>query len=122
MSSVLLIDDDRTMVGLLGALLKLDGFETIDGAGGKDLLALVHQRRPDAILMDVHLADRDGLGLLRDLKQDPQAAEIPVVMTSGMEMSAECLRLGADQFLLKPYAPEALVEILRQLTHKPREQ
>ena len=122
MPTVLLIDDDRTMVGLLGALLKLDGFETIDGDGGKDLLSLVHERRPDAILMDVHLADRDGVGLLRDLKQDPQAAEIPVVMTSGMEMSTECLRLGADRFLLKPYAPEALVEILRQLTREPRGQ
>jgi CheY-like chemotaxis protein len=122
MTAVLLVDDDRTMVGLLGALLKLDGFDSIDGAGGKDLLALVHARRPDVILMDVHLADRDGLSLLAALKQDPQAAEIPVVMTSGLEMSAECHRLGAESFLLKPYAPERLVEVLRALTDNPQEQ
>lgn len=120
MASVLLVDDDRTMVGLLGSLLKLDGFEPIDGAGGRDLLSAVRARGPDIILMDVHLAGRDGLALLRSLKDDPQTAAIPVVMTSGMEMSDECNRLGAAEFLLKPYAPESLVEVLRRHTMKPK--
>jgi CheY-like chemotaxis protein len=121
MPSVLLVDDDRTMVGLLSSLLTLDGFEAIDGAGGSDLLLTVRGRRPDAILMDVFLAGRDGLGMLRSLKGDPQVADIPVVMTSGMEMSEECRRLGAAEFLLKPYAPETLVEVLRRLTLNPQE-
>ncbi len=121
MPTVLLVDDDRTMIGLLGSLLKLEGFETIDGAGGVDLLPAVRARRPDAILMDVFLAGRDGLGLLRSLQDDPQVASIPVVMTSGMELSEECRRLGAAEFLLKPYAPETLVEILRRLTQNSQE-
>ena len=121
MPSVLLVDDDRTMVGLLGSLLKLEGFEAIDGAGGSDLLLTVRARRPDAILMDVFLAGKDGLGLLRSLKSDPQVADIPVVMASGMEMADECRRLGAAEFLLKPYAPETLVEVLRRLTLNPQE-
>jgi len=48
-------------------------------------------------------------------------ASIPVVMTSGMELSEECRRLGAAEFLLKPYAPETLVEILRRLTQNSQE-
>jgi CheY-like chemotaxis protein len=116
MPTILLVDDDRTMVGLLRSLLKLDGFDTIDGAGGAKLLETARARKPDVILMDVFLAGQDGTALLTRLKRDPALAAIPVIMTSGMEMSDECRRLGADEFLLKPYQPETLVELLRRLT------
>jgi CheY-like chemotaxis protein len=71
--------------------------------------------------MDVFLAGQDGLGLLGSLKDDPQVTDIPVVMTSGMEMSEACSQLGAAEFLLKPYEPETLVEVLRRLTTKAQE-
>jgi CheY-like chemotaxis protein len=116
MPTVLLVDDDRTMVGLLRSLLKLDGFDTIDGAGGAQLLDTARDRMPDVILMDVFLAGQDGMGLLASLKRDPALEPIPVIMTSGMEMSDECRRLGAAEFLLKPYPPETLVAMLRRLT------
>ena len=116
MPTILLVDDDRTMVGLLRSLLKLNGFDTIDGAGGAQLLETARARKPDVILMDVFLAGQDGTALLTSLRRDPALAAIPVIMTSGMEMSDECRRLGADEFLLKPYQPETLVELLRRLT------
>ncbi|MCJ7512345.1 MAG: response regulator [Anaerolineales bacterium] len=121
MPSVLLVDDDRTMVGLLHSLLKLDGFDAIDGAGGVDFVGTARAVRPDAILMDVFLSGKDGLQLLRSLKADPDTAGIPVIMTSGMEMSEECRRLGADEFLLKPYSPDTLVEVLRRITNQTNE-
>jgi CheY-like chemotaxis protein len=116
MPRVMIIDDDQTMVGLLQSLLRLDGFETVDGAGGEDLLGRTRAAQPDAILMDVYLADKDGLELLGALKADPALTAIPVIMTSGMDMSEECRQLGAEEFLAKPYSPDDLVALLRRLT------
>jgi len=86
MPTILLVDDDRTMVGLLRSLLKLDGFDTIDGAGGAQLLETARARKPDVILMDVFLAGQDGTALLTRLKRDPalaaRAAEHPLIGNS----------------------------------------
>lgn len=118
MARVMILDDDSTMSSLLRTLLQLDGFETFSGPIGGDILMAVKAEMPDAVLLDVFLAKKDGLEVLRALRQDPQTAPIPVVMTSGMDVAEQCQRQGADAFLLKPYSPDQLVDVLHRLTDR----
>jgi DNA-binding response OmpR family regulator len=114
MPKVLLVEDDRTMVSLLQTLLGMEGYEVatlLDKAG--DLLDNIRHERPDALLLDVYLGDQNGVDLLRQIRKSPDLNNIRVIMTSGSDKTAECLAAGANDFLLKPYMPEELIQKLR---------
>jgi CheY-like chemotaxis protein len=119
MAKILLIDNDPTTVSLLTMLLELDGYAVAVCSAVAGVIASVQRESPDLILMDVFLSGGDGLELLREIRADPANARIPVVMTSGMELSEECSRAGADGFLLKPYTPEQLDSVIQtRLNHR----
>jgi CheY-like chemotaxis protein len=67
------------------------------------------------LLMDVHMGGANGLDVLRELRQDPALAALPVVMYSGMNLEYECQQAGADAFLIKPYAQEELTAMLKKV-------
>ena len=119
MAKVLVVDNDATTVSLLRILLELDGHTVLDCGLAPRVLETVFQEKPDLILMDVFLTGGDGLALLRQIRADPATARLPVIMTSGMELSEQCAQAGANSFLLKPYPPEQLTAIMKQsLDHK----
>ncbi|MCS6909057.1 MAG: response regulator [Anaerolineales bacterium] len=113
--NILIVDDDRTMTGLLQALLELDGYVVRVVPHGDRVLVEALNFKPDAILMDVHLAGADGMEVLRALRQTPELTGLPVIMTSGMDMEEQCKAAGADHFLLKPYPPDALTAMLQRV-------
>ena len=113
MPKVLIVDNDRTTVSLLKMLFELDGY-TVHVAGNPEVvLDEVRQEAPDVVLMDVFLSGGDGLELLRRMRREPDLAGVPVLMTSGMDLTDECFAAGAQGFLVKPYAPEQLTEALQ---------
>lgn len=114
MPKVLLADDDFTMVSLLKTLLRMEGYqvETLLDKNG-DPLDYIRASKPDILLLDVFLGDRNGLDLVRDLRRQPDMRNVRVVMVSGLDKSDECYAAGADAFLLKPYLPEDLFSVLR---------
>jgi CheY-like chemotaxis protein len=120
MARIFVVDDDRTMVGLLQTLLQLEGHQVEAEGPQDDMLERLHQARPDVILMDVILTQADGIAILRDLRNDPSLAGVPVIMTSGLDLERECLAAGANSFLLKPYDPSELTGLVRTLA-APRE-
>jgi CheY-like chemotaxis protein len=111
---VLIIDDDRTMVYLLRTLLEMDGFEVAEVRDWSAILETVQVENPDLVLMDYFLPDLDGLELLTQLRSDPDIEQVRIVMSSGMDVSDQCIAAGADAFLLKPYTPEQLVEVIKE--------
>ncbi len=115
MPSILVVDDDRTMITLLKTLLELEGFTVSTTPLGQTALQMTRDGKPDVVLMDVHLADGDGLQVLRQIRADADLATARVIMTSGLDMLEECRRAGSDAFILKPYAPDQLVGILKKL-------
>lgn len=114
MAKVLLVDNDPTMVSLLKILLELDGHEVLMCSVPSQVLDVVGRQTPDLVLMDVFLTGGDGLALLRQMRASEAMRSLPVVMTSGMELTLECEAAGASGFLLKPYTPDQLTEILQQ--------
>ncbi len=117
MSKVMLVEDDVTMLSLLTTLLEMEGFEVVKTTDeNPDLLhRLLLEQRPDLILLDVHLRQFNGLDLLKQIRQEPELSRIKMLMSSGMDFRRECLEAGADDFILKPYMPDALIAQIQHL-------
>lgn len=108
----MIVDDDRTITSLLQMLLELDGFVVNVVALSTQVLPTLETNRPDAILMDVHLADGSGVDVLKAIRAHTDFASVPVIMSSGMDVEEQCLEAGATEFILKPYPPDQLSAVL----------
>jgi len=115
MNRIMLIEDDDTMRHLLQTLLELEGYEVIQPVTTNEefLLKSVYEKKPDALLLDVHLKGINGINILTTLRADAEMNSLVIIMTSGMDMTKECTQNHADGFLLKPYMPDELLKILR---------
>ncbi len=113
MPKILLAEDDAIMVSLLKTLLKMEGFDVVALDVDSDVAAAVQREKPHALFMDVHLGDQSGMTILEKIRKNRDTAKIRVIMTSGLNMEDECLRGGADAFLLKPFMPDDLIRALK---------
>ncbi len=106
---VLVIDDDPGVRDYLEALVSRQGYQVFAVADGEKALEMLDETQPDLVTLDVVLPGMDGLELLRRLKQ--RLPEVPVVMLSGhghARTIVEAMRLGASDFLRKPFEVEEL--------------
>jgi DNA-binding response OmpR family regulator len=110
----MLAEDDHTMVTLLTTLLDMEGYQVIALSIDDDVYDAVRNDRPDILLLDVHLPHVNGLDVLDQLRENDETQDVKVVMTSGLNLELECKNHGADDFLLKPYMPDDLLNILRR--------
>ncbi len=113
MPKVLLAEDDPTMRSLLRTLLKMEGFETALLGDQDNLLDVIYREHPDVVLLDVHLAQGNGVDLLREIRLDHRLDQVLVIMQSGMNLAEECQAAGANEFLLKPYMPDTLINAIK---------
>ena len=111
---ILVAEDDVTMVTLLQTLLKMEGFQVVALDADADVPDAVRHERPDLLLLDVHLSKQDGLEILETLRSDRNTKKLPVVMTSGSNLKEDCIRRGANDFLMKPYMPDDLIGMLKR--------
>ena len=119
MSKVLLIEDDATMIGLLKTLLGIDGYEVVAFRCGEDVLQVIQREQPDVILLDVNLNnfginDITGLDLLKHIRSDDEIMDTGVIISSGMNYQQESKEAGADGFIMKPYMPDDLLELIKK--------
>jgi two-component system response regulator AtoC len=106
---VLVIDDDPGVRDYMEALVSRQGYEVVAVADGEAALASLEEQRPDLVTLDVVLPGMDGLATLAELKK--RMPEVPVVMLSGHGQArniVEAMRLGASDFLRKPFEVEEL--------------
>ncbi len=113
---VLIVDDDPTMTTLLHTLLELEGYQVATVEDWTDIAGTAIHTNPDVVLMDYYLPGTDGKKVLMTLRSTPGYEHISIIMTSGMDREYECLEAGADAFLLKPYAPEYLLETIQKIS------
>jgi DNA-binding response OmpR family regulator len=111
----MIVDDDRTTVTLLKTLLEMDGFEVSLVPRGGMVLEKAHQERPDIFLLDYHLSDMEGTTVAVALRADPQFANTPIVMSSGLNVEDEARKAGASTFLVKPFEPSSLAILFNKL-------
>jgi CheY-like chemotaxis protein len=119
MVKVMLVEDDPTMHQLLSTLLTLEGYDVQTSENG-DLFRSVQDNDPDLIMVDVHLrvgggVEVNGFELLRAIRSDPALKNKKVIMSSGIDFRLKSAEEGADGFLLKPYMPDELIKMIKDL-------
>jgi PAS domain S-box-containing protein len=108
---ILLVDDNQDMRVYLERLLA-EHWEVEAVSDGAQGLQAARARRPDLVLSDVIMPNLDGFGLLREMRNDPTLASVPVVLLSaraGEEARVEGLEAGADDYLIKPFSARELI-------------
>ncbi|GMR07277.1 MAG: twitching motility response regulator PilH [Gammaproteobacteria bacterium] len=112
MPRVLIVDDSPTEIHVLKTMLEKHGFEIISAESGEDGIALAKSDKPDAILMDVVMPGLNGFQATRQLTNDPDTANIPVIIVTTKNQETDRawgLRQGARDYLTKPVAETDLV-------------
>jgi PAS domain S-box-containing protein len=113
--AILVIDDNSTAREALRQFLTRKGFRAEAAATGEEGLRLARQLHPLVIMLDVVMPGMNGWAVLTALKDDPELADIPVVLFTGVvDDRTEALRRGASDFVVKPVDPDRLTAILRQ--------
>jgi two-component system phosphate regulon response regulator PhoB len=114
MLRILIIDDDVDLLFLGSSLLKQRGFEVFSLSKADEAVETVKSFRPDLILLDVKLGNLDGRDICLRLKSDPDTSFIKIILYSAFpETSVEYSKYGADDFIVKPYEFNHLVERIR---------
>jgi CheY-like chemotaxis protein/signal transduction histidine kinase len=115
---ILIVEDDPPFAAILRDLAHEHGFQCVVTHTANDALAAAATYRPKAILLDMNLPDYSGLGVLDQLKRNPQMRHIPVHVVSVADYSQEALAMGAVGYALKPVKREQLVQALDRLEAK----
>lgn len=109
---ILVADDEAFMLRLLEMTLKKGGYNVVSCRDGKEALAAAASAPPRLIVLDIMMPGLDGLGALRQLKENPATSDIPVVVLSAKGHAltrVEAETAGAVLFLAKPFSPNQLL-------------
>lgn len=111
---ILIIDDDKAIRSLLATLLAMEGFEIIKDfdLSQEGILKTIQSERPDVVLMDVYIKELNGIDILNFIRSNPDFSKIRIIMSSGQDLRRRCKDAGADGFLMKPYMPSELLDII----------
>jgi DNA-binding response OmpR family regulator len=109
---ILVVDDEQDLVKLIRYHLEKDGYKVITAYNGDDALFLTRKERPELIILDLMLPGIDGLEVCRKLKADQELAHPAIIMLTAKGEEADItmgLKLGADDYMTKPFSPKELV-------------
>ena len=121
MSRILVVDDDHDILRLVRAYLEKAGFVVLYAFDGETALHILRRDRPDLLVLDLMLPDRDGWDLTRLIRSDTTLADIPIIMlTARVEDSDKIvgLEIGADDYITKPFNPREVVARVRALLRR----
>src|SRR5574338_24699 len=115
---LLVVDDDWAVTDMLSTLLKLQGYEVATANRGADCLALVREKTPDLLLLDLMMPDMDGWAVCREIRQ---YSNVPILILSALNdpiKIASILDAGADDYLTKPVASSVLLARINRLLRR----
>ena len=120
MAKALIVDDSRAMRMILGKILKELGYEVREAANGREALEVMEAEMAEVtlVLADWNMPEMSGLELLKRLRQNPRLASLVVVMVtteSGMGQMVDALEAGANEYVMKPFTKEILMEKLQMV-------
>ncbi len=118
MATVLIADDDRKIIDMLRRTLAYEGYHVVTAADGHEALTQAHAHRPDVVVLDWMMPGLNGLEVARRLRG---ADAMPILMLTArdaVEDRVEGLDSGADDYLVKPFAPAELLARLRALLRR----
>jgi len=121
MAKILIAEDERDIRDLVAFTLRFAGYEVFAAANGEEAVEMASRVNPDLILMDVRMPRMTGYEACRILKLNPDLKDIPVVFLSAKGQDTEIqqgLEAGAEEYLLKPFAPDQLTSHVKSILAK----
>ncbi len=118
---ILVVDDDKEIVRLLRAYLEQSGFHVLTAYNGETALHTLRRERPDLMILDLMLPDRDGWDVTRIVRSDGGLRATPIIMlTARVEDQDKIigLELGADDYITKPFNPREVVARVRAVLRR----
>lgn len=121
--NILIVDDEETVrSSIRRAFAHEPGVSVYEAANGPEALNTLVRHECDLVVLDLHMPGMDGETTLRAIRRSPTRANVPVVMLTGISDEKRVrgvLKLGVEDYLLKPIAPEELVERLLEILARP---
>ncbi len=124
---ILIIDDEPDVVSYLEMLLRDAGYETVSASNGREGMEMARQEKPDLVTLDVSMPEASGTRFYREIRQDPDLAETPVVIVTAVTgyggdpygyekfLSGRKLVPPPDGFFPKPIEPESFLAAIGEL-------
>lgn len=117
--TILTVDDSASIRQMVSFTLKGAGYEVTEAVDGQDALEKANRKVFNLVLTDINMPRMDGLKLLEKLRDITQYKTIPILMLtteSDEEMKAKGRAAGATGWLVKPFNPESLLEVIKKVT------
>lgn len=118
---ILIVEDDTDILELIKFNLTKEGYQVSALSNGNEIESFLHQNKPHLIVLDLMLPGKDGLDICRELKQNPQHINIPIIMLTAKSEESDVvsgLELGADDYVTKPFSPKILIARIRSALRK----
>jgi Response regulators consisting of a CheY-like receiver domain and a winged-helix DNA-binding domain len=121
MTKILIAEDERDIRDLIAFTLRFAGYEVFPAGNGEEAVELASKVSPDLILMDVRMPRMTGYEACRAIKSNAELSDIPIVFLSAKGQESEIqqgLAAGAEDYLLKPFAPDHLTTRVKAVLAK----
>jgi len=118
---IVIADDDPRVLRMVRRRLGLGQYIVAEAEDCGKAMALIESRDPVAVILDVQMPGGGGLSVLSKLKADPKTKNLPVMMLTGernAETVMQAMDAGADDYMVKPFLPDALMERVSRLVQK----
>ena len=118
---ILIVEDDRSLAGVLDYNLANSGYETLCAYDGQDGLNQARLKLPDLILLDIMIPVVDGLEVCKRLRATPEIRDTPIVMLTAKSEETDQLvgfSVGADDYVVKPFSVKILLERIKSLLRR----
>src|SRR3989344_5076251 len=123
MSNILIIDDEESMRHMLSIILKKEGYEVVSAESGQQALKVLGKDDFNFILCDIRMPDMDGLEFLKNLQPSAFSPQPVVIMMSAygtIDTAVECMRLGAYDYISKPFKADEIIITLKKAEERER--
>lgn len=118
---LLVVDDEPNLLRAVAAVLRGEKFDVLTARNAREALLMVAESLPDLIVSDVRMPGMDGYAFARQLRQSPHSALIPIVFLTAKDETedrVEGFRAGVDVYLTKPFEPDELVAVIRNILQR----
>ncbi len=121
MFRILVVDDDKKIVRLVQSYLEQSGYQVLTAYDGETALHTIRREKPDLVVLDLMLPDRDGWEITRIIRSDSSLAKLPIIMLTARVEDVDRivgLEMGADDYITKPFNPREVVARVRAVLRR----
>lgn len=116
--SILIVDDSKATRSMAVFSLRNQGFRILEAEGAREALSVMQNESVDMVITDLRMPDIDGVGLTRQIRNQPGHAALPIIMISGYSTEEHrdmAIDAGVSSFVTKPFKPQQLLSLVRSV-------